>query len=134
MDGERSRAAVQGQLRAELASILQLVHLRPVMHTEGSNPAAESASDHEREAREIVHLMCALRAAIGEGGLLVDVRSVEMERSSWRKERERLSAQLVTLQRALDADLGGGERELPAREGGGARSHGCSGGGGSEGG
>ena len=49
MDGERSRVrAVQAQLQAEVAGLLQAVRLRPVLHGEHSNAAAESASEQER--------------------------------------------------------------------------------------
>jgi hypothetical protein len=81
MDGERSRVrAVQAQLQAEVAGLLQAVRLRPVLHGEHSNAATESASEQERELRETVELLSALRRAVGEGGMLLEVSAVQKER------------------------------------------------------
>ena len=104
MDGERSRVrAVQAQLQAEVAGLLQAVRLRPVLHGEHSNAAAESASEQERELREAVELLSALRRAVGEGGMLLEVSAVQMERRAWAAERERLTARITSLQRAVQA-------------------------------
>ena len=104
MDGERSRVrAVQAQLQAEVAGLLQAVRLRPVLHGEHSNAATESASEQERELRETVELLSALRRAVGEGGMLLEVSAVQMERHAWAAERERLTARITSLQRAVQA-------------------------------
>ena len=94
MDSERTRVeAVEAALAAEVAGLLQTLHLRPKRH--GEHAAGESASELERRMRELLALMVLLRSSIGEGGLLLEASTVAAERRQWRKDRDSLQAKLA---------------------------------------